>query len=130
MSTKIATDKPYSCSFCGKWQHEVQKLIAGPGNFICEECVWLCASILLEEGKQITGYGSDEMRALFSQLPQATKAAVLATEPPMPESPEPPTDFPSDYAFSMAMNAANAEFQKAQSRIVELEGALNAKARS
>ena len=37
------------CSFCGKSQHEVKKLIAGPTVFICDECVELCMDIIKEE---------------------------------------------------------------------------------
>ncbi len=39
------------CSFCGKSQHEVRKLIAGPNVFICDECVELCMDIIREENK-------------------------------------------------------------------------------
>src|SRR5260221_579188 len=39
------------CSFCGKSQHEVRKLIAGPTVFICDECVELCMDIIREEHK-------------------------------------------------------------------------------
>ncbi len=39
------------CSFCGKSQHEVRKLIAGPTVFICDECVELCVEIIREENK-------------------------------------------------------------------------------
>ena len=39
------------CSFCGKSQHEVRKLIAGPNVFICNECVELCMDIIREEDK-------------------------------------------------------------------------------
>ncbi|WP_321489552.1 ATP-dependent Clp protease ATP-binding subunit ClpX [uncultured Hyphomonas sp.] len=39
------------CSFCGKSQHEVKKLIAGPTVFICDECVELCMDIIREENK-------------------------------------------------------------------------------
>ncbi len=39
----------FSCSFCGKGQDDVKKLIAGPGVFICDECVELCNDILAEE---------------------------------------------------------------------------------
>ena len=39
------------CSFCGKSQHEVRKLIAGPTVFICDECVELCMDIIREEAK-------------------------------------------------------------------------------
>ncbi|MBU2979118.1 ATP-dependent protease ATP-binding subunit ClpX [Alteromonas sp. C1M14] len=41
------------CSFCGKSQHEVRKLIAGPSVFICDECVELCNDIIREEIKEI-----------------------------------------------------------------------------
>ena len=39
------------CSFCGKSQHEVRKLIAGPTVFICDECVDLCQEIINEESQ-------------------------------------------------------------------------------
>src|SRR5258708_34658317 len=45
------TKKPLYCSFCGKSQHEVRKLIAGPTVFICDECVELCMDIIREENK-------------------------------------------------------------------------------
>ena len=41
------------CSFCGKSQHEVRKLIAGPTVFICDECVELCMDIIREENKVV-----------------------------------------------------------------------------
>ena len=41
------------CSFCGKSQHEVRKLIAGPTVFICDECVELCMDIIKEENKGV-----------------------------------------------------------------------------
>ena len=44
-------ENQYKCSFCGKSQDEVRKLIAGPGVFICDECVELCNSIIEEEFK-------------------------------------------------------------------------------
>ena len=47
------------CSFCGKSQHEVRKLIAGPTVFICDECVELCMDIIREENKT-TGMKSNE----------------------------------------------------------------------
>jgi len=47
------------CSFCGKSQHEVRKLIAGPTVFICDECVELCNDIIKEESKSALGKGSD-----------------------------------------------------------------------
>jgi ATP-dependent Clp protease ATP-binding subunit ClpX len=41
------------CSFCGKSQHEVRKLISGPTVFICDECVELCAGIIRGEPKAL-----------------------------------------------------------------------------
>lgn len=43
------------CSFCGKSQHEVRKLIAGPSVYICDECVDLCNDIIREEIRDIGG---------------------------------------------------------------------------
>jgi ATP-dependent Clp protease ATP-binding subunit ClpX len=42
-------EKPLFCSFCGKSQHEVKKLIAGPSVFICDECIDLCNDIIRDE---------------------------------------------------------------------------------
>ena len=50
MAEKNNKNIPY-CSFCGKSQHEVRKLIAGPTVFICDECVELCMDIIKEENK-------------------------------------------------------------------------------
>lgn len=47
------------CSFCGKSQHEVRKLIAGPTVFICDECVELCMDIIREENKTTIAKSSD-----------------------------------------------------------------------
>lgn len=49
MAEKNSNDKLLYCSFCGKSQHEVQRLIAGPQVFICNECVELCNDIIREE---------------------------------------------------------------------------------
>ena len=50
-STGDNTKNTLYCSFCGKSQHEVKKLIAGPTVFICDECVELCMDIIKEENK-------------------------------------------------------------------------------
>jgi len=57
-TTKSGDDggKLLYCSFCGKSQHEVRKLIAGPSVFICDECVDLCNDIIREEVQEA---GSD-----------------------------------------------------------------------
>ena len=49
MTSKSDGEKLLYCSFCGKSQHEVRKLIAGPSVFICDECVDLCNDIIREE---------------------------------------------------------------------------------
>ena len=51
------------CSFCGKSQHEVRKLIAGPTVFICDECVELCMDIIREENKTHIVKSSDGVPA-------------------------------------------------------------------
>lgn len=61
------------CSFCGKSQHEVRKLIAGPSVFICDECVDLCNDIITEEmQEQAASSGSElpkphEIKAILDQ---------------------------------------------------------------
>ncbi len=61
------------CSFCGKSQHEVRKLIAGPQVFICDECVDLCNDIITEEMQEQSATGEselprpDEINALLDQ---------------------------------------------------------------
>ncbi|WBU57998.1 ATP-dependent Clp protease ATP-binding subunit ClpX [Paracoccus sediminicola] len=51
MATETDSKNTLYCSFCGKSQHEVRKLIAGPTVFICDECVELCMDIIREETK-------------------------------------------------------------------------------
>ena len=50
MAKNDETMKNLYCSFCGKPQNSVKKLVAGPGVYICDECIGLCTSILEEEG--------------------------------------------------------------------------------
>ena len=44
-----SSEKTLYCSFCGKSQHEVKKLIAGPSVFVCDECIELCNEIIRDE---------------------------------------------------------------------------------
>jgi ATP-dependent Clp protease ATP-binding subunit ClpX len=53
-----------SCSFCGKSQKEVKKLIAGPTVYICDECIELCNDIIAEE------YGREEVSSQTSKVPK------------------------------------------------------------
>lgn len=55
MTNKAEGEKLLYCSFCGKSQHEVRKLIAGPSVFICDECVDLCNDIIREEVQDENG---------------------------------------------------------------------------
>ena len=82
MADKSSGDKLLYCSFCGKSQHEVRKLIAGPSVFICDECIELCNDIIREEGA-----GSEAARADRNKLPtpheirQSLDQYVIGQEP-------------------------------------------------
>ncbi len=61
------------CSFCGKSQKQVKKLIAGPGVYICDECIDLCNEIIEEERGEAVNLGWDELpkpREIFAFLDQ------------------------------------------------------------
>lgn len=60
MATKAESEKLLYCSFCGKSQHEVKKLIAGPSVFICDECVDLCNDIIKEEVQSLSDIKSSD----------------------------------------------------------------------
>ncbi|MEQ8691491.1 MAG: ClpX C4-type zinc finger protein, partial [Pseudomonadales bacterium] len=62
------------CSFCGKSQHEVRKLIAGPSVFICDECVELCNDIIREEVSETAQTGES------SKLPVPTEIKNILDE--------------------------------------------------
>jgi ATP-dependent Clp protease ATP-binding subunit ClpX len=61
MSKVASSDSknPLHCSFCGKDQHEVRRLIAGQTVFICDECVELCRDILHEENESSPAKSGD-----------------------------------------------------------------------
>jgi ATP-dependent Clp protease ATP-binding subunit ClpX len=63
-----------SCSFCGKSQKEVRKLIAGPTVYICDECIELCNDIIAEE------YGGDEAGPERSQVPKPQEIKEILDE--------------------------------------------------
>ena len=64
MVDKASSEKLLYCSFCGKSQHEVRKLIAGPSVFICDECIDLCNDIIREEMQ-----GDEATKLVKSTLP-------------------------------------------------------------
>ena len=70
ISSAGTSDKKISCSFCGKSQEEVKKLIAGPNVYICNECVVLCKDILVEDDKIDTkqGFEIPKPSEIFSYL--------------------------------------------------------------
>jgi ATP-dependent Clp protease ATP-binding subunit ClpX len=63
-------DKVFHCSFCGKSQHEVRKLIAGPSVYVCDECVALCNDIINEETKDEKSSGVSDA---LPRLPAPTE---------------------------------------------------------
>jgi|GEM_PF-4161458 len=68
------------CSFCGKSQHEVRKLIAGPTVFICDECVGLCVGLVREAGFNVMPLEySDEERAMLlaAKVPSILRVLLL-----------------------------------------------------
>ena len=60
------------CSFCGKSQHEVTKLIAGPSVFICSECVELCNEIIREEPEDVEAEDTREESSEFESITNRT----------------------------------------------------------
>ena len=58
-------DSNLHCSFCGKGQKEVKKLIAGPNVYICDECIQLCNDIIAEEVEKRAS--SDQQRYACSE---------------------------------------------------------------
>jgi ATP-dependent protease Clp ATPase subunit len=73
-STTQTSKRVYRCSFCGKAQTEVKTLVAGPGVFICDECVQLCRQVVEKKRKPAT------REVLNSLLPDnAPTEALLKT---------------------------------------------------
>ena len=70
MAEKTTGDKLLYCSFCGKSQHEVRKLIAGPSVFICDECIELCNDIIREEGNTGEAARTDKNKLLAQHTGQ------------------------------------------------------------
>lgn len=70
--------KPLYCSFCGKEQTEVKKLIAGPTSFICDECIDLCSIIVSEELSEVvtlpTESLTEEDLSAYQTLPRTDDA--------------------------------------------------------
>src|SRR5262249_26348616 len=61
MKKRIATPHPIRCSFCGRGQDEVARLVSGPSVYICSECVKLCNDILEGESERETPSASGQL---------------------------------------------------------------------
>lgn len=68
------------CSFCGKSQHEVKKLIAGPSVFICDECVDLCNDIIREEVQEAQGDVSTDSLPTPKEIKETLDEYVIGQE--------------------------------------------------
>ena len=67
-----------NCSFCGKSQHDVKKLIAGPGVYICDACVGLCATIVADSPAIAEGSAPVDPLNLFRGLETTALATSIA----------------------------------------------------
>ncbi|PTB85016.1 ATP-dependent Clp protease ATP-binding subunit ClpX [Pseudidiomarina aestuarii] len=79
-TTKGDGDKPLFCTFCGKSQHEVRKLIAGPSVFICDECVELCNDILHEEIQNIAPQASSDQLPVPKEIREHLDEYVIGQD--------------------------------------------------
>jgi hypothetical protein len=66
------------CSFCGKSQNEVKKILAGPGVFICDECIGLAVDALEEEGLPLGS--ADPDRHVYVQIPVPAQRSAVPTD--------------------------------------------------
>ena len=72
--SRIASHEALSCSFCGKSQFDVVKLVAGPGVFICDECIDLSNQIIAQELNRQGTRADDGGRSTKSDVPPTLKA--------------------------------------------------------
>ena len=80
MSENQETDKKLYCSFCGKNQSEVKKLIAGPSVYICDECVSLCNDIIKEDLAEANQESSEEKLPVPEEIKAILDDYVIGQE--------------------------------------------------
>jgi len=80
---KTSGEKLLYCSFCGKSQHEVRKLIAGPSVFICDECIELCNDIIRDEITADTGGA----KGVKGELPSPKEISAILDQYVIGQSP-------------------------------------------
>jgi ATP-dependent Clp protease ATP-binding subunit ClpX len=72
-----SSEKVLYCSFCGKSQHEVKKLIAGPSVFICDECIELCNDIIRDE--VVAASAGVKSKAKVATCPRPARSSPSST---------------------------------------------------
>ena len=77
MASKESSTDPLKCSFCGKSQKQVIKLIAGPGVYICDECIELCVEIIEEEKVETLEATSETHLPLPKEIDHALNEFVI-----------------------------------------------------
>jgi hypothetical protein len=129
--TKVASPEASKntlyCSFCGKSQHEVKKLIAGPTTFICDECVELCNGILVAEGTPagklfLNAFTACSPTACLEQASYPSVGALLR-EGGLLKKKGPYNAFE---VFTAIMNVLNIRLERLPADIVEKEAAAKA----
>ena len=73
-------DKLLYCSFCGKSQHEVRKLIAGPSVYVCDECVELCNDIIKDELQDNTSSFGDNSLPKPKEIKEELDSYVIGQD--------------------------------------------------
>ena len=74
------------CSFCGKSQQQVVKLVAGPGVYICDQCIDLCNDIIVDELRE--GHFDDELQAAANDARQAMQRLRILAQRSREDGPE------------------------------------------
>ena len=77
MANKESSSEPLKCSFCGKSQKQVIKLIAGPGVYICDECIELCVEIIEEEKVESIDSSPEDYLPLPKEINQSLNEYVI-----------------------------------------------------